>query len=124
MTIIQNDKMPQGKGHYSTCIGHNGILYISGQIPINQTDKSIPDGIDLQTKLVLQKLKNILEAAESNINKVLQVRIYLTDIQNWEKVNEIYVDFFGNHKPARCVVPTGPLHYGVLIEIEAIAYIK
>lgn len=123
MIIIDNDKMPKGNGHYSTCIEHNGLLYISGQIPINSIDKSIPEGIELQTELVLQKLQTILEAAKSNLNQVLQVRIYISDMNDWEKVNEIYSKFFGNHKPARCVVPTGQLHYGVLIEVEAIAYI-
>lgn len=123
MNIIENEQMPNGNGHYSTCIEHNGILYISGQIPINPIDKSIPDGIQGQTELVLQKLETILIAAKSDKNKVIQIRIYLSDMKNWEKVNEIYRDYFTDHKPARCVVPTGPLHYGVLIELEAIAHL-
>lgn len=112
--------MPVGNGHYSTCIEHNGLLYISGQLPLE--DGQVPEGIEAQTRLVLAKLDQILQAADIRKEQVLQVRIYLSDIALWDQVNLVYADFFGEHKPARCVVPTCPLHYGCLIELEATAF--
>ena len=121
MKIIQNDQMPRANGHYSTCIEHNGLLYISGQLPFDPSSKTIPDGIEMQTRQVLENIERILAAAESGKNKVLQVRIYLSDIKNWDTVNEIYSRFFGDHKPVRCVVPVPELHFGALLEVEVTA---
>ena len=121
MKIIQTDSMPVANGHYSQCIEHNGVLYISGQLPGNPKIKSIPEDIEGQTRIVLEKIKLILEQAGSSKEKVIQMRIYISDIGLWEEVNRVYADFFGEHKPVRCVVPTGRLHYGCLIEVEAVA---
>ena len=120
MKIIQNEQIPTPAGHYSPIVEHGGTLYISGQIP-RRADGSIPEGITAQTQLVLEKLGSLLTAAGSSTDRVVQVRIYLPDIALWEEVNQLYADFFGSHKPARCVVPTTPLHYGCLIELEAVA---
>ena len=113
--------MPVANGHYSQCIEHNGVLYISGQLPGNPKIKSIPEDIEGQTRIVLEKIKLILEQAGSSKEKVIQMRIYISDIGLWEGVNRVYAGFFGEHKPVRCVVPTGRLHYGCLIEVEAVA---
>lgn len=108
-------------GHYSTYVEHNGIIYISGQLPIDPDSMEIPDDIKDQTQIVLDKLDRILSKANSRKNKVLQVRIYITDIHYWDDVNEIYANYFGEHKPSRCIVPVPALHYGCKIELEAIA---
>ena len=121
MKIIQTDSMPVANGHYSQCIEHNGVLYISGQLPGNPKMKPIPEDIEGQSRIVLEKIKLILEQAGSSKEKVIQVRIYISDIGLWEEVNRVYADFFREHKPVRCVVPTGRLHYGCLIEVEAVA---
>lgn len=121
MKIIQTDSMPVANGHYSQCIEHNGVLYISGQLPGNPKMKPIPEDIEGQSRIVLEKIKLILEQAGSSKEKVIQMRIYISDIGLWEEVNRVYADFFGEHKPVRCVVPTGRLHYGCLIEVEAVA---
>lgn len=121
MKIIQNENMPKSKGHYSQCIESNGLLFISGQLPIDPVTQEIPVKIEQQTYIVLQKLKVILESACSSINKVVQVRIYISDIELWDNVNKVYSEFFGEHKPVRCVIPVGKLHYGALIEAEAVA---
>ena len=113
--------MPVANGHYSMCIEHNGTLYIAGQLPIQGPEKKMPESIEAQTLLVLNKLKTIVEAADSSIDKIIQVRIYLSDIELWDAVNKVYAQFMGDHKPVRVVVPTGRLHYGCLIELEAIA---
>ena len=123
MKIIKTDKMPPVKGHYSPVIEHNGILYLSGQIPTDPVTGAIPETIEEQTKLILSKIGLLLNESGSSLNQVLQVRIYLSDIELWDKVNKVYGDFFKDHKPARCVVPAGKLHHGSLIEVEAIAFV-
>lgn len=123
MEIIENDLIPKSNGHYSPCIVHNNTVYISGQLPVDSVTKKIPESIEAQTEMVLNKIDNIVRAAGSSREKIIQVRIYLSDIQDWEKVNSVYSYFFGAHKPVRCVVPVGKLHYGCLIEAEAIACI-
>ncbi len=121
MKIISTPALPKANGHYSQAINHNGILYISGQLPINPETKKPVEGIAAQSLLVLEKLKAILLASGSDINKVIQVRIYISNIDLWDEVNAIYANFFGNHKPVRAIVPTRELHFGCLIELEAIA---
>lgn len=121
MRIVQSDKIPTPKGHYSPAIEHNGILYISGQLPVEPETGRIGETIEEQTTQVLKNLKLILEESGSTLNQVVQVRIYISNVQLWGKVNEVYADFFGVHKPVRCVVPTRELHYGALIEVEATA---
>jgi 2-iminobutanoate/2-iminopropanoate deaminase len=121
MKIIQSVNIPPANGHYSACIEHNGTLYISGQLPVDPATKKIPEGIEAQTKLALEKIDLILTEAGSSREKVIQMRIYISDIALWNKVNEAYTQFFGTHKPVRCVVPVGKLHYGCLIEAECVA---
>lgn len=123
MELIQTERIPKPKGHYSPAVKHNGVVYVSGQLPVNPINREIPSGIEEQTKQVLENLDLILKESGSNREKVLQVRIYVSDISLWGIVNEVYTSFFKNHKPARCVVPTRDLHYGSLIEVEAIAII-
>ena len=124
MEIIETLKMPKSNGHYSQCIKHNGILYLSGQLPIDPATKAIPESIEEQTDMALKKVKLILNEAGSSIEKVLQMRIYISDIALWDKVNERYSAFFKDHKPVRSVIPTRDLHFGCLIEVEATAVIS
>jgi reactive intermediate/imine deaminase len=121
MKIVNTPNMPVSNGHYSQCIEHNGILYLSGQLPIIKETKSIPSTIEEQTILVLKNVETILNEAGSNKNNILQVRIYISDIKLWDKVNNGYIRFFENHKPVRCIIPTRELHFGCLIEIEVTA---
>jgi len=121
MKIITTDKMPQPGGHYSMCIEHNGCLYIAGQLPKNLETNEIPEGIEAQTIQVLENIKLIVEEAGSTIDKIIQMRIYIPNIDMWDAVNKIYGEFFINHKPVRAIIPTRELHYGCLLEIEATA---
>ena len=121
MEIMQSPGMPKANGHYSMCVEHNGTLYLSGQLPLKEGTREPVEGIQAQTQLVLDKMNTILKSAGSHKNSVIQVRIYLADIELWDQVNEVYASFFEDHKPARVVVPTPKLHYGCLIELEAIA---
>lgn len=124
MKIIDSPALPPANGHYSQAISHNGLLYISGQLPIDPATKQPPNGIKQQSQLVLSKLKTVIEAGGSQLDQVIQVRIYISDISLWDAVNHIYTEFFGGHKPVRAIVPTRELHFGCLIEVEAVAVVS
>ncbi len=122
MKPVQTDKAPLPAGHYSQAIEHNGLVYVSGQLPIHpETGERQTGPIEKQTRLVLQNLSAILEASGSSLNQVLKVTVYISDISLWGKVNDVYAEIFGNHRPARAVVPTRDLHFGFKIEVDAIA---
>ncbi|WP_372755210.1 RidA family protein [Labilibaculum sp.] len=121
---MNGGNIPKSNGHYSQCIEHNGILYLSGQLPIDRKTRIIPETIEEQTDLAFQNIETILLECGSSKNQVLQVRVYIPDIDLWDKVNDRYAHFFGFHKPVRCIIPTRELHLGSLIEIEATAIIK
>lgn len=113
---------PKPGGHYSQAIIHNGLIYVAGQLPIDPaTGEKQLGSIEEQTEQVLANLRAILEAAGSNLGRVLKTTVYVSDIELWGKVNEIYARTFGEHRPARALVPVKELHYGFKIEIEAIA---
>ena len=116
--------MPKANGHYSHCIEHNGILYLSGQLPFNPETRTMPEGIEKQTEQVLKNVEMILIEAGSSKDNVLQVRVYIPDIKHWDKVNEVYSTFFSNHKPARSIITTRELHFGAFIEVEVIAFAR
>jgi 2-iminobutanoate/2-iminopropanoate deaminase len=116
---------PQPAGHYSQAMVHNDIIYVSGQLPIvPETGEKILGPIEEQTAQVLKNLAAILKAAKSDLKRVLKTTVYVSDIGLWDKVNAVYKEFFGKHRPARAVVPTRELHFGFQIEIEAIAAVR
>ena len=124
MKKIQTDKAPLPGGHYSQAVVHNGLVYISGQLPVDPlTGEKITGSIEDQTDQVLKNLSAILDASGSSLDRVLKVTVYISDISFWGKVNEIYSRAFGDHRPARAIVPTRELHFGFQIEIEAIAVV-
>ena len=101
---------------------HNDIIYVSGQLPIvPETGEKILGPIEEQTAQVLKNLAAILRAAKSDLDRVIKTTVYISDISLWDKVNTVYMEFFGKHRPARAVVPTRELHFGFQIEMEAIA---
>ena len=118
-------KAPTPGGHYSQAIVHNGLVYVSGQLPIHpDTGEKVLGAIEQQTEQVLKNTAAILEAAGSSLKQVIKTTVYISDIQLWDRVNQVYARYFGDHRPARAVVPTGPLHFGFQIEMEAIAAIE
>ena len=122
MKAILTLNAPQPAGHYSQAIVHDGLIYVSGQLPIDpQTGEKRTGPIEEQAEQALQNVAAILEAAGSDVSRVLKATVYISDIQLWGRVNAVYAEFFGDHRPARAVVPTRELHYGFQIEIEAIA---
>ena len=116
---------PQPAGHYSQAMVWNDLIFVSGQLAVNPvTKEKVLGSIEEQTQQTLENVKAILEAAGSDLQHVLKTTVYISDISLWTKVNQVYATFFGTHKPARAVVPTKALHYGFLVEIEAVAVRK
>ena len=125
MIEISTQNAPKPAGHYSQAIVHNDIVYVSGQLPIDpQTGEKRIGSIEEQTEQALKNLSEILKAAGSDINQVIKATVYISDIKLWNRVNAVYSIFFGEHRPARAVVPTRNLHFGFQIEIEAIAVVN
>ena len=119
---ILTTNAPVPAGHYSQAVVYNGMIFISGQIPIvPSTGEKLTGPIEEQTLQVLQNIKAIVEASGSEISKIIKVTVYISDIELWGEVNKVYAAFFGDHKPARAIVPVKDLHYGCKIEMEAIA---
>ena len=122
MQAIETRGAPTAAGHYSQAIVHNGVVYVAGQLPIDPTDRNRPVGsIEEQTERTLRNVEAILVAAGTGLDRVLQMTIYISDIELWAGVNTAYARVMGSHKPARAVVPVKDLHYGYQIEIQAIA---
>ncbi len=119
MKIIQTDKAPTPAGHYSQAIEHQGVLYISGQLPIDPAGNKVNGPIEVQMQQVLENMEAIARAAGASRSHVIRVTIYVSDIALWDRINAVYTSFFGDHKPARAVVPTRDLHYGLLVELSA-----
>ncbi|MCK4771788.1 MAG: RidA family protein [Candidatus Latescibacteria bacterium] len=122
MEIILTPDATKPGGHYSQATIHGGFIFISGQLPIDpSTGGKILGSIEEQTEAVLRNVKAILEAAGSDIENLLKVTVYVSDIGQWDQVNTVYAEFMGDHKPARAIVPTRELHYGFKVEMDAIA---
>jgi 2-iminobutanoate/2-iminopropanoate deaminase len=109
-------------GHYSHAVAANGFVFVSGQLPIAPDGAKLNDApFERQAQQVLDNVAAALAAAGSAVNRLVQVRVYVTDIQSWPAFNTIYAAWAGSARPARAVVPVPVLHYGFKIEIEAVA---
>ncbi len=125
MQEIRSHAAPQPAGHYSQAIEHNGLVYVSGQLPIDPKNNEKRVGsIEEQTERALLNLEGILQEAGSSKNHVLKVTVYISDIALWDRVNTVYARFFGDHRPARAIVPTRELHFGFQVEIDAVAAVQ
>lgn len=122
MVDVDSEAKKKSKAHYSSAVVHNGIVYVSGQLPMDpEKGAPVEGGIEEQARAALQSLSEVLETAGSSKERVLRTTAYISDVALWGRVNEVYAEFFGDHKPARTIVPTTELHYGCLIEIDAVA---
>jgi reactive intermediate/imine deaminase len=109
-------------GHYSHVAIANGFVFVSGQLPIDATGAKLTEQpFEVQAERVLANLAAALAGAGSDIEKLVQVRVYLVDVAYWASFNEIYARWAGDARPARAVVPVPALHFGLKIEIEATA---
>lgn len=122
MKVIQPKDQPQPKGHYSPGIRHKGLIFVSGQLPIDlETREPFAGDIETQTELALRNVEEVLKAAGSDLEHVLQMTIYVSDMELWDAVNRTYSKIMGDHRPARAIVPVKDLHFGAKIEIQAVA---
>jgi len=119
-TVLTNEAPVPG-GHYSQAVVYNGMVFVAGQLAIKPTGERILDSIEAQTEQAMANLAAILQAAGSDLSRVLKVTIFIADIDLWGAVNQVYARLMGEHRPARAIVPVKDLHYGFLIEIEAVA---
>jgi len=122
-TILTPDAPAPG-GHYSQAIVHGNIVYVAGQLGIKPGSSEMHVGtIEEQTEIALENVRAILKAAGSDLNRVLRMIIFISDIELWGPVNQVYARIMGEHRPARAIVPIKDLHYGYQIEIVAEAAI-
>jgi 2-iminobutanoate/2-iminopropanoate deaminase len=119
--LIHTDMAPTPAGHYSQGVVHQGIVYVAGQLPLDPKDPGAPLGdVETQTRQVLANVEQVLLASGASLDTLLQVTIYVTDLDHWPEINRIYAGVLGTHRPARAVVPCGPLRHGALLEIVTI----
>ncbi len=123
MQYIQTNKAPSAIGPYSQAVVVDNIVYTSGQIALTIDGNMVNPDIKVQTKQVLNNLKEVLLGANSSLDKVLKTTIYLSSMDDFMDINQIYAEFFGSHKPARSTVAVKTLPNNALIEIDAIALI-
>lgn len=119
---ILTDGAPAPAGHYSQATVAGGHIYISGQLPIRPDGTAAPDGsFDAQATLAIKNMLAILAAAGGTPQQLVRVTAYIVGVANWPRFNAIYATLLPDVRPARTVVPVPELHYGFLVEIDAIA---
>jgi len=111
-------------GHYSQAIIHGDTVYVSGQLGF-APGSSEPEQVSVEQQVIncLGNLKAILDESGSSMDQVIRTTVYISDVVLWPEVNAVYGTIFGDHKPARTIVPCNTLHYGFQVEIDAIAAI-
>ncbi len=121
---FQTDKAAVLGGPYSQAIIHNGLIFLSGQGAVNpQTNQVAPGTIEEETELALENIRIILEEAGSSLNNLLQVRVYLVDIREYGRFNEVYKRYFQKDLPARTCIQASKLPFDIRVEIDAIGFI-
>lgn len=121
MKYIATNKAPQAIGPYSQGLSFGELIFTSGQIALKPDGSMCEDDIEVQTRQVLQNLSEVLQEGESSLDRVLKTTIFLSDMGDFARVNDIYAEFFGSHKPARSTVAVKSLPKNALVEIEAVA---
>ena len=125
MSPISTKEAPPPAGHYEQARVHDGLVYVSGQLPIDPTDGTHRNGaIEEQAQQALENVAAVLRAAGTGPDHVLRTRVYVSDVALWDRVNDVYASVFGDHRPARAVVPTRELHHGFKVEVEAVAVVR
>ena len=120
--VIVTDRGPRAIGPYSQAIKANGLVFLSGQIPLDPaTQQLIPGDVAAQTERVLQNIAGILDAAGSSMVQVIKTTVFLKNMNEFSAMNDVYGRFFSAHPPARSTVEVARLPKDVLVEIEVIA---
>ena len=123
MKTLHTDKAPQAVGPYSQAVEAQGFVFVSGQIALDPQTNTFDEkqSIEQQTKQVLENIRAIIENSGCSVCHIVKVEIFVTDISAFKKVNEVYAEFFGEHKPARQTVEVSALPLGAQIEMSCIA---
>ena len=124
LTCVNPPGVSSPGGHYSHAVVANGMVYVSGQLPVSATGEKLVDAsFDDQVRQVLANVQAILEGCGSGIQHLVQVRVYVDGIENWPAFNAVYAAWAGAARPARAVVPVPGLHDGFKVEVEAVAVV-
>jgi reactive intermediate/imine deaminase len=124
ITMTNPPSMATPGGHYCHAVAANGFVFISGQLPISPDGSKLNDApFEQQAQQALDNVAAALTGSGSAVERLVQVRVYVTDIASWPAFNAIYAKWIGAARPARAVVPVPELHFGVKIEIEAVALV-
>ncbi len=119
--VIQTEKAPKAIGPYSQAIRTESFIYTAGQIGIDPTTGELISGaVEEQTRQALSNLRNVIEAAGSNMDNVVKTTVFLKDMADFPKMNAIYAEFFGENPPARSTIAVAALPKGGLVEVEAV----
>ncbi len=121
MKVVSTSKAPQAIGPYSQAIVANGMVFTSGQIALNPQGEIVCDDVAGQTEQVLKNLREVLKEAGADLSSVVKTTIFLSDMDDFKTVNEVYAKYFGEHKPARSTVAVKTLPLNVKVEIDCIA---
>jgi len=122
---VFTENAPKPGGHYSQAVVSNGLVFVAGQLAIDPaTGAKLTGSIEQQTEQCLRNVAEILKASGSDLGRVLRMTIYISEIDFWSAVNDVYARIMGDHRPARAIVPVKELHYGFKIEIETIAAVN
>ncbi|AUH01446.1 RidA family protein [Prodigiosinella confusarubida] len=121
MKIITSQQLPPPGGHYSQGVLSGNLLFVSGQLPFNQRTGTFPDGIEAQFVQAMKNVETVLHVADATLANLVNVQIFISDVEHWQTVNTHYAELLSAHRPARTIIPCGQLHYGALVEITAVA---
>jgi 2-iminobutanoate/2-iminopropanoate deaminase len=122
MEFIETQSAPAAVGPYSQAVTEGGFVFTSGQIGLDpQSGALVPGGVEAEAKQALRNLEAVLGAAGASLDRVVKTTIFLADIGDFKRVNVIYADAMGAHRPARSTVQAGALPLGARVEIEAVA---
>jgi 2-iminobutanoate/2-iminopropanoate deaminase len=122
--IISTELAPKAIGPYSQAIVHNGLAFLSGQIPLDPASGQMVEGdLTAQTERVLENIKGLLEACGSSLDRVVKTTVFLKDMGEFARMNEVYGRYFGQNPPARSTIEAARLPRDVRIEIDAIAIV-
>ena len=119
--VISTTNAPAAIGPYSQAIEVNGMVFASGQIPVNPATGEIPEGIEAQAEQVMKNVKNLLEAAGTSVDQVVKTGVFIKNMDDFATINGIYAKYFAKDCPARSCVEVARLPKDVLLEMEAIA---
>ena len=124
MKTINTNKAPEALGPYSHAMVVNNLVFTSGQIPLDTEGNIVSDDVKEQTKQVLDNLSVVLEEAGSDLNSVVKATIFISDMNEFQQINEVYGSYFSEHQPARSCVEVARLPKDVKVEIELVGKVK